>query len=395
MSTTTLLEDIRNAIVGWKGTVGSPLSLADVSKIARVEPITLISSDLARVPELYTILHGVLNVYAAYYLQAISILSAQLHDVRILQILDRTNPDRDLRTLLTTQATAWESYKAPVPDKHLRTMDLAGCAFALPMLDSDRKAALAGESGTWDKYFDQKKEGVLSTSVKRVEVFERLGMGIGKVVEVEFKSTETTGSGNKVTDRTRGTSVMVVVKLDTSIVPTEVIRAIVTNNMSETTFLARTEDMIKGRIDFIQDYLLCSDLVRNYKKVAFKDNTQQYNNMLKRINNSRLFSAISGNISVAAVSAIVVLSSADEEEICKRLGSKLSSKKIRELVFENTMAMMLVCINQDYERVSIWIRDIDGESQCSFEAFKDQASKNNNQIADIFKAFNMGNAPRF
>ncbi len=68
------LETGRNVLVTYKGTVGEPLSIADVSKIARIEPITLISSSLTGTKELYDVLHGVLNIYAAYYLQAVSIL---------------------------------------------------------------------------------------------------------------------------------------------------------------------------------------------------------------------------------------------------------------------------------------------------------------------------------
>ena len=82
-------------------------------------------------------------------------------------------------------------------------------------------------------------------------------------------------------------------------------------------------------------------------------------------------------------------------EINKKLGSKLSSHKIRDLVFENTMAMMIVVVDKEWERVSIYIRDIDGYSQNDFDAFKPQSNGNNNAIADIFKSFTMGNAPSF
>ena len=68
-----ILISIRNVITTYKGTVGDSITLADVSKIARVEPITLISSDLAGNKDLYNILSGILNIYAAYYLQAVQI----------------------------------------------------------------------------------------------------------------------------------------------------------------------------------------------------------------------------------------------------------------------------------------------------------------------------------
>ena len=133
----SFLETVRNVVVTYKGTVGDPVSLADISKIARVEPITLISSNLSGTPELYNVLHGVLNIYAAYYLQAVQILSAQLSDVRILKILDQTNPDRDLKTLLTSGYTAYESY-ADIRTR-VATMSLEDAKFKLPMVKTDWK----------------------------------------------------------------------------------------------------------------------------------------------------------------------------------------------------------------------------------------------------------------
>ena len=159
---TGILETLRNVIVTYKGTVGDPISLADISKIARVEPITLISSNLTGTKELYTILHGALNIYAAYYLQAVSILSAQLSDVRILKILDKTNPDRDLKTLLTSGYTAYEDYKET--SKNIKTLSLENCKFKLPMLKSDSKE-LSMEA------FGDEPENVLSNTTKRVETF--------------------------------------------------------------------------------------------------------------------------------------------------------------------------------------------------------------------------------
>ena len=72
----TFIETVRNVIVTYKGTVGEPVSLSDVGKIARIEPITLLSSSLTGIKELNSILHGVLNIYSAYYLQAAKIFTA-------------------------------------------------------------------------------------------------------------------------------------------------------------------------------------------------------------------------------------------------------------------------------------------------------------------------------
>lgn len=377
---TGILETIRNVVVTYKGTVGDPISLADISKIARVEPITLISSNLTGTKELYTILHGALNIYAAYYLQAVSILSAQLSDVRILKILDKTNPDRDLKTLLTSGYTAYEDYKET--SKNIKTLSLENCKFKLPMLKSDSKE-LSMEA------FGDEPENVLSNTTKRVETFEKLGAAVGKVIEVEFNVRSDSDS------RGQSISMPVVVKLDNMIIPSEVIQGIVTSNKDEIRLGSRFQDAISGRIGFVKDFLLCSDLIKTQKKTMIKDPTGYYSQLLKRINNSRLYSALSGNISLAGISSIVVLSEEDEQEIQRQIGGKLTNQKTRDIVFDNTSAMMIMVVDKEWERVSIYIRDVDGFAQNSFDDFKVMSSAGNNNIGDILKAFSLSSPPSF
>ena len=377
----SFLETVRNVVVTYKGTVGDPVSLADISKIARVEPITLISSNLSGTPELYNVLHGVLNIYAAYYLQAVQILSAQLSDVRILKILDKTNPDRDIKTLLTSGYTAYESY-ADIRTR-VATMSLEDAKFKLPMVKTDWKN-LAMESDVFDT------SATLGATIGKLDTFDKLGSAVGKVIEVKFnvKGEGEKGQGNAI-------SIPIVVKLDNMVIPSDVIGSIMTSNKEEITLGSRFKDAISGRIRFIKDFLLCSDLIKSQKKTMIKDPTGYYTQLLKRINNSRMYSALSGNISLAGISSILVISDEDEKEIQRKIGGKLTNQSTREIIFNNTSTMMIVVVDREWERVSIYIRDVDGFSQNSFESFKPMASKDNNNIVDLLKSFNLNNAPSF
>lgn len=381
----TFLEIVRNAIVTYKGTVGDPVALSDVAKLARVEPITLISSNLNGTTELYNILHGILNIYAAYYLQAVGILSAQLTDIRILKILDKTNPDRDIKTLLGSGYTAFEDRHVAHEDlsNNVRTLTLDDAKFKLPMLH-EPKPQVALEN-----IFDEDDDSKIGQSIKKLDTFEKLGTAIGKVIEVHFTVKR---EGDK---DAQEIVIPVVVKLDTMIIPSEVINSITVSNTDEITFGSRLKDAITGRIRFIKDFILCSDLIKSQKKSMIKDPTGYYAQLLKRINNSRIYSTISGNISVAGVSSIIVLSETDEQEIQRHIGGKLSNVKTRDIVFSNTSAMMIVVVDNEWERVSIYVKDIDSFSQNNFSAFKSMADKGNNNIQDILKAFALNNSPSF
>lgn len=392
----TLLEQVRNIITTYKGTAGDGMSLADITKIARVEPITLISSNLTSVKPLYNILHGILNIYAAYYLQAVALLQTQIYDSRILKILDKTNPDRDLKTFLTSGQLAYESYGLP-------TLSLANSKYKLPSVTVPTNFSM--ESFKLDNYGDVEDEPDnyynertdLGSSILKIDSFDKLGMTVGKIIEVRFTvgdAAKTEGKKTVIPEKNLQ-AVPVVVKLDTMITPGEVISGVTTSNADQITIGSRFRDALDGRIHFIKDFMLCSDLIKTQKKVMIKDSNGYYTQLLKRINNSKIYSALSGNISLAGISAIYVMSEQDEADIQRKIGGRLSNKNTREIVFDNTSAMMLVVIDKEWERVSIYIRDIDGFSQNSFDSFKDRSSKDNSDIMEFLKAFTLNNPASF
>lgn len=376
-----VLTSIRNTIVTYKGTVGDSITLADVSKIARVEPITLVSSDLAGNKDLYNILSGIMNIYAAYYLQAIHILSAELSDVRILKILDKTNPDRDLKTLLTSGYTAYES-RAPEP-ANIRTLSLESCEFTLPMLKSDLSNVAV------EDIFNEDDDATLGASIRKLETFEKLGSAVGKVVEVKFNVR------NHENTRPDEVCIPVSIKLDTMIMPADVITSIATSNTDEIVLGSRFRDALSGRIEFIKDFILCSDIIKAQKKSMIKDPTNYYSTLLKRVNNSKMYSVLSGNISLAGISSILVISEQVEQEVQKKIGGKLTNQKTRDIVFGNTSAMMIAVIDSEWSRVSIYIRDMDTFSQASFDSFKPPSKSDATQITDMLKAFSVNSAPSF
>lgn len=399
VSQPSLLDTVRNVITTYKGTVGDGLSIADIAKIARVEPLTLVSSSLSGNKDLYNILHGVLNVYSAYYLQAVSILSSQLVDTRILKILDKTNPDRDLKTFLTAGQIVFENhnttvYSEDIQKSAIKTLSLEGSKYKLPkVLKSNFSMESTATSGFGlpDPYgqIDGDMEGQgFSATVSKIDSFDKLGLTVGKVIEVSFHMD------NNSKDKRATVVIPTVVKLDTMIMPTEAMTGIMTVNADEITIGSRLKDALGGRIGFIKDFILCSDLIKSQKKTMIKDPTGYYTQLLKRINNSKTYSVLSGNISMAAISSIFVISEEEESQIQRKIGGRLSNKKTREIVFNNTSAMMLVVIDNEWERVSIYIRDVDGFSQSSFDSFKAMSGKDNN-IGDILKAFTLNNAPSF
>ncbi len=264
---------------------------------------------------------------------------------------------------------------------NVKTLTLEDCKFKLPMLSQHAPAM--------ESIFNEDEGTVLSSSIGKIETFEKLGAAVGKVIEVRFNTRkEESRDAQEVV-------IPVVVKLDNMVMPSEVLNTIMTSNSDEITLGSRFKDAIAGRINFIKDFLLCSDLIKAQKKTMIKDPTGYYTQLLKRINNSRMFSALSGNISVAGISSILVISEEDEREIQKLIGGKLSNQKTREIIFNNTSAMCIVVVNREWEKAEIFIKDIDGFAQNSFSDFKAMSKADTNNIGDILKAFSVSSMPSF
>lgn len=382
----TLIETVRNFIVTYKGTVGTPMSIADINKIARVEPVTVISNDLAAQPEMYDICHGILNIYTAYYLQAIAILSADLQDVRILKILDKTNPDRDIKTMLASGYTSYES-------ANVSTLSLESVKLNLNKSKSFRLLTSKQVNEQIDQDMTTGSPNMGNHVFQKVEYLDKLPTAVGKLVEVKFAFNCSINKGKKACNEA---VIPVLVKLDTMLMPSDVLNSIVASNTDEITFGSRFRDAISGRIGFIKDFILCSDLVKAQKKTMMKDPTNIYSQILKRINSSRFYSALTGNISLAGISSVFILSEENEKHIQSRIGGKLTNKTTRDIIFENTSAMMVAVVDREWERVTIYIRDTDGYSQSTFKDFQVMSNKDSgNNIADILKAFSLGHAPSF
>lgn len=91
---TNLLKKIEGSLPFKVYQSTKPTSLTEFTKLARVEPLTVLSRDLLTVEYMPEIMNTLLNMFVGYYLQAVAITSS-IESVRIIKVLDRLNPDRD------------------------------------------------------------------------------------------------------------------------------------------------------------------------------------------------------------------------------------------------------------------------------------------------------------
>lgn len=330
-------------------------SLSEVTKLTRVEPLTIISRQCLNLDYMQDINATLLNIFAGYYLQAVSMLT-KVNDVEVIRILDKLNPDRDETGFLLSEEVSRES---------LKTLSLENYQFALPT-----KHRIAIEA-------DDKPENVKLLN-------EVSSLSVGKMLNVEIMYSNDAGEEPKCVN------IQVNVRLLVSVIPTPTISHIIAHKTEDNSLTERWHAWRSGRISFIKDLIFCQDLIDEHKKAMVGDDSGTMFEIMRRVNNAKKFGLLTKNPSLVSASNIFVITADEARDIEQKLGGKLSNSKIREKAFENTYAMILTVIDREYERVTFYTRGVAAAADFSIKEVKAAAKGKGPDIADIMKQFQMG-----
>jgi hypothetical protein len=374
-SSIPFLEDLINIVNGIKAMINigkkatsfyNTKSLADVTRLARVEPITVVSKDLITVEYLPDILSTLLNIFAAYYLQAAA-LSARVDKTEIIKTLDRLNPDRDSSGFLYITESI----------KDVGTLVLENYKYKLPV-------ALEAEDINGDEHPDY--DSVSSSSRNLIPLTEVSNLAVGKIIEVTFETGEK--------DKTAFTLPMSI-RLVPAILSNSSVNKILTLKVEDNSVVERYHSWRAGRIKFIQDLIFCQDLIDEHKKALMNDEAGTYSEIISRVNSAKKYGVITGNPSLVSASNLFVISEEVAAEVEASLGGKLSNPNIRKKAFENTYAMIIVVVDREWQRITIYTRGISSSANYSIKDIKLASKGKGVDIADILKSFTAGSPPTF
>lgn len=363
----TLLQKIGALANVFTKTQGSykTVSLAEVTKLARVEPLTVISKDCLQLEYLPDVLQSLVNIFAGYYLQAIA-LQTKIDNVNIRKVLDRLNPDRDF------YHPAFETFK------DIQTISIENYKFKLPK--PGMEAFEVSESSKLERNLPRPE---FSVSEPSKVLSEMSNMAVGKMIEVTIQSGD------------QKVRIPVRVSLAPAQLTNQSITHILALKTEDNTLVERFHKWRSGRIDFIKDLIFCQDLIDEHKRALMKDESGVYTEIIKRANNAKKFGALSVNPSLVSASNIFVISETVAREVEQKLGGKLSNPRIRQLAFENTYAMIIAVVDRDFERVTFYHRGIAAATDVSIRDIKNSNKTKGPDIMDIMKALSAGSSPSF
>lgn len=158
-------------------------------------------------------------------------------------------------------------------------------------------------------------------------------------------------------------------------------------------FLYRLDEYKSGAIKF-RDLIFAGDLIKSYKKNKLKDK----DNLLQLINNREQTSASKsikyGKEGFEKFYNMIVLTS-DELVLFKRsVGGDIDKPNYKDKFLNMVRGLSFTVVDLDYERVTIYIKDLTGKSDISFNGLK-RKKDGDFQITDFLKTMMNNNHPVF
>lgn len=328
-------------------------SLIEYTKPTRVEPVTLIDNRAARLPYIEDVMSTALNVFSAYYLQAVS-LSVNVGQINVRHILGRLNPNRDVLDSLGQGTAALKSrysseglMKLPFPQ---------------------------------DKTWSQEA----STSVDTKSVQDNANLSVGKLLDVNVKSGD------------HEAKFPIQVRLFSKTVLPDVMVHTLSLDSKKQGLGERIHKWRSGQIDLIKDLILCQDMVDAHRENLVKDASGYYQSRVHQKRKNELSAVLSGKSSIAGASSIFILTADTAKELERASRLRLDKFRDREKLFKETYAMLMFVVDPEWETVTIYHRSISDESNISVREMQ-RANKGDKgpDILDILNALRDNKAPSF
>lgn len=355
-------------------------SLADLAKPCRVEPITLIDQTIADQPYIVDLLKLSVSLFAGYYLQAVNMVMG-VGKIDTLKVFDALNPERSIGGL------AFEQYRSTAYDKATYSDGLPSLeAFKQPIRqgtlaeysEAKYQASLEAEDSAdrKDGNQDTPKENRSSiSSSDGNKIYEAENLAIGKLINVEVNS-----EGDK-------RKLPVLIKLVPAVVPSDTITEIFTNGGRDT--WAHRMFLVKsGQIKFWRDFVMGQDMIDAHLKALLQDRSGVYKTISDRRRNNVVKSIQTGRLSLADASNIAIVSTSTLKRSAATLYSKIDDSSFRQKIFDNSYLLMLMVVDERWNRVTIYHRGVDLATSYRIDDIKLAEKSKGQDITEIFKLFN-------
>lgn len=409
------IAGINKAIAQWSLNTAQSArhgSLVEATQTMRVQPLCVIDHTLSTSPILEPLNQNLLNLFSAYYLQAVA-RDNVVGKVSVFRRLDKLNPNRSkAESVLNNAAIILNGmegyYDTSLPclpkltNTHVEREAIKSATESLvysmeavhvgdEVIETTDTTDTAEKPSAWkrigqsivDDINGNNKGGEAKNGFSSGDAKELTQLAVGKILNVTF--TENGGS----------LTVPVAVRLMTSLMlPNALVRLLNFGSRErDLTLKERWHAYKSGKIEFWRDFILAKDLKKQRVNDIVADKDRIYQKIQARLLDNAAAGAMSANPSLANMSNIIVINKPTLQELESVLGGKFSNFNLRERVFNNTGIMLFAVVDNDSQRVKIYHQSIEECTDVSFNEIN-RGSKKDSDITDLLNVFLQGGAPR-
>lgn len=368
----TLLSSLANAVKN-----GTEItSLADIARPARVEPLVLVDQVLANQPYMESVMKFSLTTFSGYYLQAVSMIM-NVGRIDTLKVFDSLNPNRSIGDLNVKDAIwsqeTWnnglpslEAFTQPV-ERGLIAVALEAAEFGGAVMENAK-----GAPPTPNAPAAPRQSMSVADDSKRIYEIENLA--VGKLLNVELR------------DGDQSKKIPVLIRLLPTKIPSNSLTHMFTAGGADT-WGDRWHLVRAGQIRFVRDFIFQIDMLDEHFKALINDKSGTYAAITDRRKNNVKKAALTGSVSLADASNIAVVSSETAKQMASKLYGKLDNMAVRQKIFDNSYLLLLVVVDERWERVTVYHRGLDFATEYSFKEIQNNEKGKGPDITEIFKMF--------
>lgn len=335
-------------------------SLADLARPARVEPMVIIDAPLQNQPFMEDIMKMSLTSFTAYYMQAVSMIQ-NVGRIDTLKVFDSLNPNRSIGDYGIKDAIfSAEQYSDGLPG--LEAFTQRSERRLLATISQEASSEVTEGSG-------------MAVSDKSIEkLYEIENMSVGKLINVELR------------DGDAKAKIPVLIRLIPTAVPSRSLIHIFTAGGRQT-YGERYQLWRAGQISLVRDLILSIDLLDDHRKALINDKTGTMMAITDRRRNNVQKAALTGAVSMADASNIAIVTKETAKQMGQALYGKLSNQAVRNKIFDNSYLLLLVVVDDFYERVTVYHRGMELPTDYSFKEIKTNEKGKGPDITELFKSF--------
>ena len=343
-------------------------SLVDVARPARVSPLVFMDASLEHCEERQTILQTVVSIFSGYYLQAFNMV-CNAKRVETLRVLDSLNPTRGGGQWLGEDGKPL----AVTSDAISKLQDMAGLS-----TESYQATGFGLEAGE-DK--------------PATALYEQQNMAVGKLLCLDYDANMMDVADDDKPVRNNATSKLYVMVQISPVLMSPNVFVDLYGHMNAPRDQSTRFSLFSQGLLRLRDMMFGCDLIDQHRRLLVTDNSGTYRRVVQNQKNHTKASIKSGTQSLAACSNIVIISSATEKRIARELNGRLSSPRVRNLIFDTSYLMLLVVVDEDFGQVTIYTRGLESPTKASFRDLKSYEKNKGPDITEILATYVKATAP--